>query len=81
MMNRGGKQWSDFNAMFLPEVLNAQAPDGSFKNFGTGDSGKLLPFARQFQGDDETAVHSRTCLAALTLEVYYRFLPGTGQRP
>ena len=81
MMNRGGKQWIDFNAMFLPEVLSAQAPDGSFKNFGTGDRGKLLPFARQLSGDDETAVHCRTCLAALTLEVYYRFLPGTGQRP
>jgi Ca-activated chloride channel family protein len=81
MLNRGGKQWSDFNAMFLPEVLSAQAPDGSFKNFGTGDRGKLLPFARQLSGDDETAVHCRTCLAALTLEVYYRFLPGTGQRP
>jgi hypothetical protein len=81
LINRGGKQWTDFNAMFLPEILKAQTKDGSFKNFGTGDNGKLLPFARQFQGEGEVAVHCRACLAALTLEVYYRFLPGTGQVP
>ena len=62
-------------------MLNAQAPDGSFKNTGTPNDSQPAPFARQLQGDDETAVHCRTCLAALSLEVYYRFLPGTGQKP
>jgi Ca-activated chloride channel family protein len=80
MINRGGKQWSDFNALFLPELLKAQARDGSFTDLGGGSS-KPGPFGGQLHGDSALAVHFRTCLAALTLEVYYRFLPGTGAQP
>ena len=68
MLNAGGKPWAEFNTAILPEILNAQTPDGSFKNTGAPD---VSP----------SDIHFRTCLAALTLEVYYRFLPGTGQKP
>lgn len=68
MLNAGGPPWSAFNAAVLPELLNAQALDGSFKSAGTPDGAP-------------SDLHFRTCLATLTLEVYYRFLPGIGQKP
>jgi hypothetical protein len=82
MLNCGGEKWTDFNATCLPEILAAQTQDGSFKDTGSGD-GNSKPglFAGQFRSDAEIAVHLRTCLAALTLEVYYRYLPGTGREP
>jgi Ca-activated chloride channel family protein len=81
MLNSGGGKWSEFNAMILPEILSAQLPDGSFKDPGVAADDTRHPLARRLQGDAEAAVHCRTCLAALTLEVYYRFLPGIGQQP
>lgn len=68
MLNIGGQPWSAFNAAVLPELLNAQAPDGSFKSAGAPDGAASDP-------------HFSTCLTTLTLEVYYRFLPATGQKP
>ena len=78
MINYGGKRWEAFNAMFLPEVLAAQNADGSFKDVATKAGGKINAVAPEFRGGGDVSVHYRTCLAALTLEVYYRFLPGTG---
>jgi len=80
MMNCRGKRWSDFNAMFLPEVLRAQNPDGSFKDSGATATDTIRPPAPQLHGPGEVAVHCRTCFAALTLEVYYRIL-SVGQAP
>ena len=65
MMNRGGEDWKTYNKNFRDEVLNNQADDGSFKATGSGKHGT-------------NRVHYRTCLCTLMLEVYYRFLPGTG---
>ena len=66
----GGAEWVKLNAMMTTELLAAQRPDGSFGRLGTsGDGG----FSRMLQGDGGDAVHLRTCLAALTLEVYYRY--------
>jgi hypothetical protein len=81
MLNRGGKQWTAFNAMFLPEVLKARNQDGSFNDTGATAADMIGPPARQFQGGGEFAVHCRTCLATLTLEVYYRYLSLTRQNP
>ncbi len=64
MINRGGEQWKKYNALFREELLKNQNADGSWKPTGMGGN----------QGN----VHYRTCLAVLMLEVYYRFLPGTG---
>ena len=63
MMNRGGEQWKRYNALFREQVLKNQNGDGSFKMPGAGLA---------------MNVHYATCLATLMLEVYYRFLPGTG---
>ncbi|MFZ9937427.1 MAG: prenyltransferase/squalene oxidase repeat-containing protein [Luteolibacter sp.] len=65
MMNRGGADWRLYNKNFRDEVLAAQESDGSFK----------LPGEAKHQTN---RVHYRTCLNILMLEVYYRFLPGTG---
>ena len=64
MINHGGKEWSDYNGRFRDVLVKAQNTDGSWT-----------------QGDIQHGsvnVHMSTCLAALMLEVYYRFLPGTG---
>jgi hypothetical protein len=71
MMNRGGKAWRSYNAIFRDQLLNNQNPDGSWKVPGGG--AKIRAVAPQFT----TNAHYRTCLNTLMLEVYYRFLPGT----
>jgi len=73
MLNRGGKQWEKYNAIFRDEVLNNQNPDGSWKAPNNGKSG-IRAVGAEFVGN----VHYRTALCTLMLEVYYRFLPGTG---
>jgi hypothetical protein len=72
MMHRGGTEWKKYNDMFRDQVLNNQNPDGSWKAPGGGKGVRAV--AAQFVGD----AHYRTCLNILMLEVYYRFLPGTG---
>jgi hypothetical protein len=64
MLNHGGKAWSDYNKLFRDELLKNQAADGSW-NQGQIPHGPVN-------------VHMATCMATLMLEVYYRFLPGTG---
>ncbi len=65
MMNRGGADWRLYNKNFRDELLAAQESDGSFK----------MPGEAKHQTN---RLHYRTCLSLLMLEVYYRFLPGTG---
>ncbi len=66
MMNRGGTQWKKYNAIFRDQLLKNQNPDGSWPEPG-----------HKGHGDN---MHYRTCLNTLMLEVYYRFLPGTGSK-
>jgi hypothetical protein len=72
MMNRGGEQWTKYNAMFRDQILNNQNPDGSWKAPGGGKKPNAV--AAGYTSN----VHYRNCLCILMLEVYYRFLPGTG---
>jgi hypothetical protein len=72
MMNRGGEQWTKYNAMFRDQILNNQNPDGSWKAPGGGKKPNAV--AALYASN----VHYRNCLCILMLEVYYRFLPGTG---
>jgi hypothetical protein len=72
MMNRGGSQWQKYNAMFRDQLLNNQNADGSWKAPGGGQ--KIRGVATSYVSN----AHYRTCLNILMLEVYYRFLPGTG---
>ena len=67
MINHGGTSWKNYNALFRDEVLKNQNADGSFKapvNAGHGGKNAVM----------------RTAFCTLMLEVYYRFLPGTGQK-
>ena len=65
-INHGGKSWLDYNDMFRDTLLSGQQGDGHFRappNPGPGNK-------------NDPVYH--TALATLMLEVYYRFLPGTG---
>ncbi len=64
MMNRGGREWETYNAIFRDQLIGKQNPNGSWKANG----------GKQF------VEHYRNCLNILMLEVYYRFLPGTGAK-
>ncbi|MEN3939737.1 prenyltransferase/squalene oxidase repeat-containing protein [Prosthecobacter sp. SYSU 5D2] len=59
----GGDDWKFYNEQFLPQILAAQQPDGSFKkgrpNWPAGDAADPL---------------YRQVLCTLQLEVYYRYL-------
>lgn len=65
----GGQTWAGWNNKFAPEIVKNQNEDGSWtsagQNLGEGDHGKET---------NHGPVYSTT-LAALTLQVYYRFLP------
>lgn len=74
MMNRGGKDWRDYNAIFRDQVLKSQNADGSWKAPNNGSSSGIRAVGPEFVDN----IHYRTCLCTLMLEVYYRFLPGTG---
>ncbi|NWK57264.1 hypothetical protein HW115_16700 [Verrucomicrobiaceae bacterium N1E253] len=78
MINRGGGDWSFYNKLFRDELLKNQNDNGSWKNVGGG--AKVHAVGAEYQGGSAKAVHYRTCLAALMLEVYYRFLPATGAK-
>ena len=60
----GGDDWKFYNQQFLPQILAAQQPDGSFKagrpNWPSG-------------GDNNNPIY-RQVLCTLQLEVYYRYL-------
>ena len=60
---QGGDDWKFYNQQFLPQVLDAQQADGSFKrgrpNWPAGDAADAI---------------YRQCLCTLQLEVYYRYL-------
>jgi hypothetical protein len=65
MINHGGESWKKYNELFRDELLDNQNEDGSWPA-PAGDKwskGAVM----------------RTAFCTLMLEVYYRFLPGTGQ--
>jgi hypothetical protein len=66
LINHNGKEWQDYNAQFRDELIKAQRSDGSWSQ----------PGIKHGAVND----HMATCLATLMLEVYYRFLPGTGSK-
>ena len=74
-MNRGGDVWTAYNRAFRDATLGAQASDGSFAPNGFPGPGGLV----NSNGGTINDKIYRQCLATLMLEVYYRFLPGTGE--
>ena len=82
MMQRGGSDWTFYNAMFRAQLLNNQNADGSWKSPGGGK--KIRAVGALYVGESGDARIYRTSLCALMLEVYYRFLStggGGGSRP
>jgi hypothetical protein len=65
MINYGGVEWEKYNAKFRDVLLKEQADDGSW------------PVRKMKHGSANTVME--TCLATFMLEVYYRFLPATGE--
>ena len=65
-INHGGQSWLNYNDKFRDQLLGAQQGDGHFPNPPNPGPGAQ---------NDPVYV---TALATLMLEVYYRFLPGTG---
>ncbi len=63
LINHGGLPWQQFNERFRDELIKNQQPDGSWIRNAKHDA---------------NGTHMATCLATMMLEVYYRFLPGTG---
>lgn len=65
----GGNDWSTWNATFAPEIIRNQRDDGSWisagENLPPEDHGREVSYGPVYS----------TTLAALTLQVYYRFLP------
>lgn len=78
MMNRGGREWTEYNNKFRDEILKNQAADGSWRK-APGGGQKLNAVAPTYVSG-EYSLHYRTCLCTLMLEVYYRFLPGTSAK-
>ena len=63
---KGGDDWKFYNEQLLPQILNNQAPDGSWKpERANWDAGSA--------GNKEGGVY-KTALCTLQLEVYYRYL-------
>jgi hypothetical protein len=70
MMNRGGNEWLDYNKTFRDPILKNQASNGTWPAAKDAHHG--------LSGNGGWNEHYRTTLCILMLEVYYRFLPGTG---
>lgn len=71
--HQGGASWTSWNNKFAPTLVRNQSPDGSWTSPGhalTGDG-----VTREFRGEGINNQVYATTLAALTLQVYYRFLP------
>jgi hypothetical protein len=62
---KGGDDWKFYNEMLLPQILNNQAPDGSWKPERSNNIGGA--------GNMEGGIYKVT-LCTLQLEVYYRYL-------
>jgi hypothetical protein len=63
---KGGDDWKFYNEQLLPQILNNQAPDGSWKP-------ERANFDAASAGNKEGGVY-KTALCTLQLEVYYRYL-------
>jgi len=77
LLRHGGRDWDTYNATFGKQLLESQQPDGSFRR--PGGAGKPNAVGAHYAQDNAEGLLYRNCLCALMLEVYYRYLPGTGK--
>ena len=73
LFHKGGTQWDRWNRKWRDQLLNNQNEDGTYKPEGGFGSG-----ATKTSAAGRDAEIYRLCLNTLSLEAYYRFLPGTG---
>lgn len=66
--HQGGANWTGWNNQFAPQFIRNQNPDGSWNSPG-------LALKEGTTGRENMHAVYATTLAALTLQVYYRFLP------
>ncbi len=66
--HKGGATWSNWNNQFAPQFIRNQKPDGHWESPG-------LALGAGATGRENMHPVYATTLAALTLQVYYRFLP------
>ncbi len=66
--HKGGATWTGWNAQFAPQFIRNQNADGSWSSAGLG-------LKEGTTGRENMHPVYATTLAALTLQVYYRFLP------
>ncbi len=73
MFRRGGRSWEKYRPQVFDTLLPSQAADGSWPVPGGGS--KVQAVGALFANDTPEGRHYRTTLAALMLEVPYRYLP------
>ena len=66
--HQGGGSWASWNNRFAPQFIRNQNPDGSWTSAG-------LSLKAGTTGRENMHPVYATTMAALTLQVYYRFLP------
>lgn len=74
LFQRGSSYWDKWNKKWRDQLLQNQNEDGTYKPEGNVGAGGHL--STSYVGAD--AHIYRLCLNTLSLEAYYRFLPGTG---
>lgn len=70
LINRGGEPWKKFGKSLGDFLVRTQEAGGTW-------SGGYSVIPGHITGEGK--IHYATCLSVLTLEVYYRFLPATGE--
>ncbi|MFM7182834.1 MAG: prenyltransferase/squalene oxidase repeat-containing protein [Verrucomicrobiales bacterium] len=73
LFQKGGSTWDRWNKKWRDQLLDNQNEDGIWKQEGNFGKGATSTSA----GGRDADIY-RLCLNALSLEAYYRFLPGTG---
>jgi hypothetical protein len=71
--HQGGGAWSSWNNKFAPTLIRNQNPDGSWLSPGLNMEGNGV--TREYRGEEINNKAYATTFAALSLQVYYRFLP------
>lgn len=71
--HQGGPAWSSWNEKCAPTLIRNQNEDGSWLSPGLALTGDGVE--REFRGEEINTKVYATTLAALSLQVYYRFLP------
>jgi hypothetical protein len=71
--HQGGSAWSSWNEKCAPTLIRNQNEDGSWLSPSLALTGDGV--TREYRGEEINSKLYSTTLAALSLQVYYRFLP------